>query len=184
MSNQLGQNQTLLELIYALKGLAQTVEFYHQDLARQLEEASKDRQRELDRIRDIVAKNAQAMAVLPITLSDRVEKLVGRLENDVDEKLDNVFRDLKTSVNEVRAKLDEFIKDKDYPHAPQNVDIIASGPVQAASDDVTGKFELTKSGQIKVALHSSTLKKIWYVLLAAAGGGGLYGVWQAIQSMF
>jgi plasmid maintenance system antidote protein VapI len=83
-----GPNQTLIELILAIKGLAQTFELAHASLKNLIESDTKTTARELDRIRDMLSKNNQALSVLPITVSDRVEKLVNNLEKDLDEKIE------------------------------------------------------------------------------------------------
>lgn len=174
-----GQNQTLLELIYAIKGLAQTVEFYHQDLLRQLEEAAKDRQKELDRIRDAVAKNGQSLAVLPITLSDRVEKLIDRLEDSVDDKLDDGWAEIKSGLVEVRNRLLEY--GKAISSDSNGIVVESESPER---EDVTGKIEVTEAGELRMAFSSGALKKIKYIIISLSTIGGGYGLWEVIKALF
>lgn len=171
-----GQNQTLLELIYSLKGLAQTVELMHQDLSRKLDEESKARARELDRLRDIVAKNSQALTVLPITFSDRVEKLVNGMKSDITQQLLEVER----ATDRVMDKLEGYSRTAERAIS-QN-----EGTVEPAEEkgDITGKIEVSKDGDIRVWINSKWLKKIWYVLIVLAAGGGLYGLREAVKAIF
>lgn len=171
-----GQNQTLLELIYSLKGLAQTVEFFHQDISRKLDEESKARTRELDRLRDLLGKNSQTLSVLPITLSDRVEKLVGNLKTDIGKQLSEV----NTTIGDVQSKLYEYAKVTDRA-VSQN-----EATVEALKDDradITGRIEVANDGRVKIQVNSAILKKIWYAIVVLAAGGGAYGLKEAVSSL-
>lgn len=172
-----GQNQTLLELIFALKGLAQTVEFYHKDLSQRLEEEAKARTREMEQLRSIIGKNAQALHVLPITISDRVEKLLDSLETEIDHKLE----DVSGAVSEVRQKLWQYMKVTE--RAISQTD---SGQVEMPADekaDITGKIEVTKGGEVKVQINSSLLKKLWLAIVVMAAGGGVYGLKEVLTAL-
>jgi hypothetical protein len=176
-----GPNQTLLELIYSLKGLAQTVEFFHQDLSRKLDEESKVNRRELDRIRDLVGKNTQALATLPIIFSDRAEKLINKMAADMGEKL----RDVEDAVVEVRKSLDGYSRAAE--RAISHSEGVAEGIVESQDNDaadITGRIEVNDKGDIKVQVNSATLKKLWYALLVIAAGGGVYGIKQLVSAIF
>ncbi len=177
-----GPNQTLLELIYSLKGLAQTVEFFHQDLSRKLDEESKSRAREFDKLRDIVAKNSQAIAVLPITFSDRAEKLVNKLGVDVGEKL----RDVEDAVTEVRRALEGYSRTVDRAVSQNEMQAEVDARAQEVDDkaDITGRIEVTEGGQVKMQFNSKVLKKIWYGIVVLAAGGGAYGIKELVAAIF
>lgn len=170
-----GPNQTLLELIFALRGLAETVEFYHKDLSQRLDEEAKNRSRELDQLRAIVAKNGQSMHVLPITMSNRVEKLLGELTTDLDHR----FEDLSGAVSEVRQKLWQYMK------VTERAISQADGSVEEVRDDksdITGKVELMENGHIKVLLHSKLVKRIGQGILLLATAGGAYGLGDLLKN--
>lgn len=172
-----GQNQTLLELIFSLKGLAQTVEFLHQDLSRKLDEESKVRVRELNRLWDAITKSNQALTVLPITFSDRVEKLVGSIKQDVTSSLQEV----EHAITRVTDKLEGYSRTAERAIS-QN-----EGTVEHERDeksDITGKIEVSKEGDVRVMINSKWLKKLWYVLLVLAAGGGLFGLKEVIKAIF
>lgn len=172
-----GPNQTLLELIYSLKGLAQTVEFFHQDISRKLDEESKARERELDQIRELVGESGQAVSVLPITISDRVEKLMSRLESDIGDKL----RDVDDAITDVRNKLEGYSRTAERAIS-QNEGVVEHEPDSHA--DITGKIEVTEKGDIRLQVNSKVLKKVWYAFLVLAAGGGAYGIKELIQAIF
>jgi hypothetical protein len=176
-----GQNQTLLELIYSLKGLAQTVEFLHQDLSRKLDDESKARARELDRFRELIGKNTQALAVLPITFSDRVEKFVGKVEEDVSQELENV----RKAIERVTDKLEGYSRTAERAIS-QNEATAAVEAIEQAHEhgDVTGRLEVTKEGGLRMEINSTWLKKFWYVLLVLAAGGGVFGIKEVIKALF
>lgn len=167
-------NQTLLDLIYALKSLAQQVEFYHQDLSRRLDEEVRARRSDFQRLLDISGKNLQSVSVLPITISDRIEKLLGRLESSLDGKFDTV----QTAINEARHALQEYTRISSAPHAEAEV------KEAEKQEDITGRIELTEKGEVRVLLNSRVLKKIWYGVIVIATGGGAYGFVELMRRIF
>lgn len=172
------QNQTLLELIYAMKSLAQQVEFYHQDLSRRLDEEVRARQRDLARVLEMSGKNSQSLTVLPITLSDRVEKLLSRLETEMEGKIDEVTR----AIDEVRRTLQEYTRTTDRAIS-QNEMTAAVERARDTKEDITGRIEVTDKGEVRVRLNSSVLKKIWYVVVLMATGGGTYGFVELVKKI-
>lgn len=177
-TQNVNQNQTLLELIYAMKSLAQQVEFYHQDLSRRLDEEIRSRQRDLARVLEMSGKNAQSLTVLPITLSDRVEKLLGRLEEEVEGKLDEVTK----AIEDVRRSLFEYTRTTDRAIS-QNEMTAAVEKAREEKEDITGRIELTDKGEVRVRLNSALLKKIWYGVIVIATGGGAYGFVELIKKI-
>ncbi len=172
-----GQSQTLLELIFALKGLAQTVEFYHKDLSQRLEEEGRARTRELGQLQKVIEKNQQALSVLPITISDRVEKLF----EGVDERLTIELKEVQEAVMEVRQRLWKYMKVTERAIS-QTGEEGAPDPVDEKAE-ITGKMEVTEDGSVRVLLNSKLLKNIWRGILVLAAGGGAFGLKELIQSM-
>lgn len=171
------QNQTLLELIYAMKSLAQQVEFYHQDLSRRLDEEVRSRRTDLARILDLSGKNLQSVSVLPITLSDRVEKLLSRVEAEMENKIG----DVRSAIDEVRRALQEYARttDRAISHNEATVNV-----AREEKEDITGRIELTEKGEVRVLLNSRVLKKIWYGVVIIATGGGAYGFVELVKRIF
>lgn len=172
------QNQTLLELIYAMKSLAQQVEFYHQDLSRRLDEEVRARQRDLSRVLEISGKNSQSLTVLPITLSDRVEKLLNRLEIEMEDKIDEVTR----AIDEVRRTLHEYTRTADRAIS-QNEVTAAVERARDTKEDITGGIEVTDKGEMRIRLNSTVFKKLWYIVVLMATGGGTYGFVELIRKI-
>lgn len=178
-ANQSGnQNQTLLELIYAMKSLAQQVEFYHQDLSRRLDEEIRARQRDLARVLELSGKNTQTLTVLPITLSDRVERLLGRLEEEIEGKIDDVTK----AIVEVQRALNEYTRTHDRAIS-QNEMTAAVEKARDEREDITGRIELTDKGEVRVRLNSAILKKLWYCVVIVATGGGAYGFVELVKKL-
>lgn len=182
-----GSNQTLLELILSLKGLAQTVEFFHQDLSRKLDEESKARSREIDRLRDLITKTNQAINVLPITFSDRAEKIINKVGLDIGEKL----RDVEDAITEVRRSLEGYSRTAERAISQNEMtEELENKLEQAAAHktdekaDITGRIEVNEAGDVKVQINSKILKKLLYVLYVLAAGGGVYGLKEALTAIF
>jgi hypothetical protein len=174
------QNQTLLDLIYALKSLAQQVEFYHQDLSRRLDEEVRVRRSDFARVLDLSGKNLQSVSVLPITVSDRVERLISRLEDALNGK----FEDVKSAIDETRHTLQDYTRTTDRAISHNEM----TSAVEAAKshkdhEDITGRVELTEKGEIRVLLNSALLKRIWVVVVVIATGGGAYGFVELIKKL-
>ncbi len=169
------QNQTLLELIYAMKSLAQQVEFYHQDLSRRIDEEVRAHRSDIARIVDLNNNNLQTLSVLPVTLSDRVEKLLFRVESEMETQI----KEVKTAVEEVQRVLREHVCSVNL-QVPNNSGPVAV-PIPQDKRDVTGRIELTNTGDVRVSLNNSILKKIWYAVVVMVTGGGTYGVVELIK---
>jgi len=165
-----GPNQTLLELILALKGLAQTFDIAHANLRSFLEAESKANSKEIDRLQNLVAKNNQSMSVLPITISDRVEKLIDRLEGDIDDKVEAMLREILIAITQVQDKFVNYIQSKGEA-VPEE---LLEGP-----KSITGRVEVHRDGTVGIEFRAEWAKKMiqglkWASVGAALTGGG-YG---------
>ncbi len=171
-----GQNQTILELIYAVKGLAQALEYMHSDVRRLLQDESRDRSQDVEKLTDIMNQNAQALAVLPVTISDRIERLMDKMEGHVEVKVDNVLDSVKSGLGVVH---DRLIRMAEVQGSDKTTSKEAIPLLRAPEDDYTGKFELSKHGELKVA-GKIPIMKLWTIVkwagLALASVGGLTGL--------
>lgn len=169
-----GQNQTLLELIYALKGLAQALEYMHSDVRRMIEDENRDRTKDLEKLSELCQRNAQALAVLPITISDRVEKLVDKMQGGVDRKFDGVLEGVKMTVGAVQDRLIRYAEQVGDKGAKEAVPLL-----RPAEDDYTGKIEISKTGELKLA-GKVPIRKIIGIAkwagIALASVGGVTGL--------
>ena len=161
-----GPNQTLIELILAIKGLAQTVDLGFGNLKTILEADARSNAREIDRIRDMIAKNNQSLSVLPITLSDRVEKLLGHLEKDLDENVRAMVREVLVSINQVQDKFVQYIQAKGEP-VPEE---LLEGPKQ-----ITGRIELRRDGTMDVRIQTAWAQRLIAGAKWGTVGGAAYG---------
>lgn len=126
------------------------------------------------RIIDLNNNNFQTLLVLPVTLSDRVEKLLSRVESEMESQI----KEIGTAVEEVRRVLQEHARSTSQ--VPHNSGPTAV-PVPQDKRDVTGKIELTDTGDVRVSLNNKALKKIWYGAVVIATGGGAYGFVELIR---
>jgi hypothetical protein len=170
-----GQNQTILELIYAVKGLAQALEYMHSDVRRLLQDESRDRSQDVQKLTAIMTQNAQALAVLPVTISDRIERLMDKMEDHVEVKVDGVLDSVKSGLGVVQDRLIRMAENQGEK-APKDSAIPL---LRAPEDDYTGKFEISKHGELKVAGKIPIKKILFYVKwggIALASAGGLAGL--------
>lgn len=183
-ANQSGsQNQTLLELIYAMKTLAQQVEFCHQDLSRRLDEEVRSRRSELARIIDLCNKNVQAVSVLPITLSDRVEKLLEKVEAETEDRIKDLKDRIDDQFEDIGRYLQEYTKTTDRAISQNEMTAAVEAAKEKDRSDITGRIELTEKGDVRVSLNSTMLKKIWYGVVVLATGGGAYGFVELVKKL-
>jgi len=85
------QQEPLLEVMYVLRTIMQSLDTVHQDLRRVMEEEGRARDHELDKIRDLITKNEISLATLPGEISNKLNRQV---EKKVDDVLDMVRRNL------------------------------------------------------------------------------------------
>lgn len=185
-----GPNQSLLELIYAVKGLAQSVEYMHSDLRRLIEDDGKDREQELRQLRDVVAKNAQALAILPIQASDRFENLLRRYEKGADSKIDSLMSDVETTLRELRDKLTQYVNLHEKKGLVEEAVREVTGNHKAIKEeDITGRIELTKKGELMLQGKfdwkklQKALKIAKWVIITLAAGGGVAGIIQLVHTL-
>lgn len=185
-----GPNQTALELIFAIKGLAQAVEFMHSDLRRLLESEGRDRDHELERLRDLLAAHKEAVSNLPNAIVDKFEKVVDKLEEQVDERVDGVLDDVRKSLNEVRQKLWYYLKDKEKQQVQEETTNAVVRAITENERDVTGKIEISKQGELRLqakfdwkSLKSLIMVGKW-AGLGVAGLGGITWLVNFIRHLF
>jgi hypothetical protein len=170
-----GPNQTLIELILALKGLAQTFDLAHANLRSLIESEAKASSKEIDRLRDLIAKNSQTLTVLPITISDRVEKLVDKLEEEIDEKVEAMLREVTVAVHQVHEKFILYLETKGEA-VPQEI--------LESKTNITGRVEVRRDGTVGIEFQAEWAKKMFSGLKYLAIGGSGVGVFEAIRYVF
>lgn len=160
------QQQVLLELIYSIKGLASNLESMHKDLKQVLEDESRARDKELDKIKEVVLRNQQSLQVMPVLTADRLDRLI-------DKKVDGVLEDVRLSLNEVREKLWHYMKAKEA---------LSAVPSATQNDDITGSFLIQKN-EVKLHFKTETLEKFWKVAKwIAVALGSVGGGWTIIKN--
>lgn len=108
-----GNNQTLLELIYSLKGLAQTVELFHQDLLRRLDDESRNRVRDLEPIERSLDKLEVDINNIRDTLRDHsiaINRAITQIETTADIVEDSISVTSTTTTESVKGRV-EVTKD-------------------------------------------------------------------------
>ncbi len=188
MTQQGSPNQIALELIYAVKGLAQAVDNLHSDLRHLLETDARSRDAELDKIKDLLNENSKAISHLPVGVADRIERVVEKLEKNTDGRVNGVLNDVRVTLNEVRQKLWYHLKDQE-----QSAEETKSAVVRAITEhekELTGKVEFTKDGDVR--LHAkfdwkklSTLLTVGkWTAIGGAGIGGLGWLLSKLRDLF
>lgn len=170
--------QNLIELIFAVKNLAQQVEFFHQDLSRRLDEEVRTHQRDISQLLDIVNKNTQAFSTLPITISDRIENLLNRIETEINKQFDATSEaiDKVNKVLEIYTHTTERVIDQTKITA-----LIAD--VKEERKTIGSSVEVTDRGDIRVYLKHRLLRKLAITIVAIATSGGAYSFVKMIQNL-
>lgn len=160
---------TMVELIYAIRALAQTVELYHSDLRHLLEEASRSRSREADLIKDAISENRRSLESLPFELANR------RVDDDVRHALDDVILKLQAHMEQARGAA-----------AMEGAPLLAA-PTHAEEEQASARIQFTKSGMLQVALNAGWAKKVILivkiVVIALSAGGGVAFIKKLIEEL-
>lgn len=176
-------NQNMIELIMAIKGLAQAVEFMHSDLVHRIEEAGRDRNEETKELRELLTSNSKDIAATPVAVTDRLQVIIDRLESNIDDRVDGVLDDVRVSLNGVRQKLWFYLKekekDKEKSERDEMIEDTKSAVVRAITENEktqTGKIELSKDGDIRLEAKfnwKSLLKLVHFLKWGGIGAAGL-----------
>lgn len=174
------QNQSLLELIYAIKGLAQTIDFMHTDLRHRIEAEARDNNKELDKIADLVGRNGQGLSVLPITVSDRIEKMLNALREANEKKIDGLIEEVRSIVDDLHIRLNRQVQIR----RASSLSDVSDGVVEASAQEeisvrreITGRIEVHQDGSVNVTLSGKAFA--WFskwgkrIAIALATGGGI-----------
>jgi hypothetical protein len=175
-------NQSTLELIYAIKGLAQALEQMHSDLVHRLEAEGRDRDRDIERISADIQDIQRVIGALPVATADRIEATINR-------KVDGVLDDTRRVLDDVRMKL--------WMHlgAPRGADASGSGMtikdgMPAPAENVTGRLTLMDDGHMKVEGKVNALKVAKavaiakWIFISIASVGGLAGIIKIIVDYY
>ncbi len=176
------QSQSTLELIYAIKGLAQALESMHSDLVRRLEEEGRERDRDIERLSADIEDIQRVVGSLPVTTADRIEATINR-------KVDGVLDDTRRALDDVRMKLWLHLGAPRGPDASGSGMTIKEG-VPVPADNVTGRLTLLDDGNMKLEgkVNAAKLAKIAviakWVFISIAGAGGLAGIIKLIVDYY
>jgi hypothetical protein len=175
-------NQTLLELIFAIKGIAQSLDFVHGDLERRLADADRDRERDHDRLSERLTKVEQAVAAIPVTTADRVSDVLS-------DSLRAVVDEARRSMDDVRMKMWLACGQPRGPEASGSGMTVKDGvPVPLDEPDVTGRITLHDDGvRLEGNIDFDKVKKVWgvakYIIAGAAASTGVAGLIKAIIAL-
>lgn len=180
--NQGDENSRILELIYAIRGLAQALEDMHQDIRRTLEGESKDREKAFERFQDLLQKNSQALAAIPVLTSDRLEGIIQK-------RVDAVLDETRRTLDDVRMKLWMVVGAPKGPEASGSGMTVREGIPVPIEERVSGRVEIHKDGEIKFSggFNAKRIATLWlvgkWILLALAAGGGIAGLTKLLQGL-
>lgn len=156
--------RTVIELTFAVRALAENTDVMHQDLRKLMETNHRSLDQVLDRVDETTSKHSQILQVLPISTSDRLERLI-------DKKVDGVLEDVRISVNDIRQKLYYYTREKEATHA--------LAPAAAVVDESTTSFEIKKD-EVRFKFKTDGVEKAWKILrwvgLAILAGGGGWSI--------
>ncbi len=161
-------SNTLIDLILALKGLAQTFDLAHMNLRSLIESESKAAMRELGHIRDILSKNTEALAILPISVADRVDTLLNKVERDLNEKSEAVLKEVTNSIAQVQEKFVQYIK-ATGEKVPENL------------LEKSAKVEVRNDGSVSVYLQTEWVQKAIVAAKLLIFSGGSYSAIEFIR---
>lgn len=175
-------NPELLELTYAIKLLAKTVEGVGEDLESVLERQGTIHA-DTQKLKDEVTEIAQKLELLPLVLAGKLEDLIAK-------RTDEAFEDVRQSLNEMRNKLwsiKKQIKEGTGSNpipTPQQIEEWEKKHKKEEEDGLTikqGKFKMNlpfSSGTLKTL---KTLAVVLGSLFGLLAGGG--GVWALIDKI-
>lgn len=163
----------MLEMIYAVRTLAENLDVMHRDLRSVIEADTKARDREIDRIKEIVQDSAQLLQVLPIQTADRLDRLIDR-------KVDGVLSDARHSLEELRTKLTIYMSTRQGQEALPAMDhdedpTVNEAPIPPRSrrETVRTFFRARKTEQVWSVVR-------WFAAAIAITGGG----WVILEKLF
>lgn len=176
------ENSRVLELIYAIRGLAQALEDMHQDIRRQLEAEAEDREKEFERVKDLLTKNSQALSTIPVVTSDRLEGIIQK-------RVDAVLDETRRTLDDVRMKLWMVVGAPKGPEASGSGMTIKEGIPIPIEERVSGRVEIHRDGEIKFSggFNAKKVATLWlvgkWILVSLAAGGGIAGLIKLLQGL-
>lgn len=160
----------------------------HKDLRLSLEETGRDRNADHEKLRELLGEIQRSLSILPITVSDRLENLIGKFEEGVDKRVEGTLEDFRLSINEVRNKLWDYLQAQKHKSDKEDKADKAAVVKRKREEEVTGKFEVMKDGRVNMSLQFRWLKKIWlplkWLVIVLMTGGGIHGVVTVIKNIF
>ena len=178
------QNQTVLELIYAIKGLSQALETMHEDLRNLLGEHDRLQEKAHEKIRDLIQEQTRNIDSLPVATADRMEALISK-------RVDATLDETRRTLDDVRMKLWLYLGTPKGPDASGSGMTVRDGvPVPIKKEeDVTGQVTLMGDGKMEVRgrFNAGKIAKLLLVLkwvvASLAAAGGVAGIVKAILAI-
>jgi hypothetical protein len=177
------ESQTVLELIYAIKSLAQTLEDMQEELRSLHDEDARVSEKRHEKLLELLQNNAITLNRLPIDAADRTEMV---LSKQVHTMLDETRR----ALDDVRMKLWLAVGTPRGPDASGSGMTVKDGvPVPLKEPDVTGQVTLLGDGKMKVEgkFDAAKIMKFWavakWVVASLAAAGGVAGIVRAILAI-
>jgi len=164
--------KTVLDLIYAIKTLSQTLEMMHEDLRGLHDESVRTNEQRYEKLRDLIQQNALALNRLPVDTADRTDQVISK-------QVHSILDESRRAIDEVRMKLWMAVGAPRGPEASGSGMTIKDGvPVLLKDVGVTGQVTLLTDGNMKVEgkFDATKVAVFWKIAkwsiagLAAAGG--------------
>jgi hypothetical protein len=177
------ESQTVLELIFAIKSLAQTLEAMQEELKSLHEEDSRLSEKRHEKLMETLQANSLTLNRLPVDTADRTEQV---LTNQVRTMLDETRR----ALDDVRMKLWMAVGTPRGPEASGSGMTVKDGvPVPIKEPDVTGQVTLLGDGKVQVQgkIDGAKVMKLWkiakWTIASLAAAGGVAGIVRAILAI-
>lgn len=170
-------NPELMELVYASKLLAKTIDEVDEKLAGAIDKIE-SQQESLAHAKELIGNVDKKLELLPLVLAEKLESLVERRTSEA-------FEDLRTTLNELRNKLYSIkkqIKDATGSHDLPTKAELAKWDEEKKEDGI----EVVKGGfRMRLPFSEGTwkvIKVIGIIIGFVAGGGAVTGgIWALID---
>jgi len=166
--------EPLLDLIYSIRSIAQTLEIVHSEIRRIGTDNSREHEELLRRVQQL----GNDVQMLPVSTTDRMDSFVTS-------KMDPILEDLRKSINDVRNKIWGYIQSR-KEEARLTALTPAHGtpllPIPSPSPPIVPVAHAPVSDE-GIRFSWTTLKKVWGFgrwIVVLAAGGGLTAIIQAI----
>jgi len=171
-------NEQFMELVYASKLLAKTIDEVDEKLANAIDKIE-GHQEQLAILKDLVSTVDKKLELLPLVLA-------GKLEDLVDKRARQAFEDIRTTLDELRNKLYAIRKEQKQIREQTGQHLLPpKNAVEKPDDEVLsvrkGKFRFDLPWDEKT---NKVIRTIIYALLSVAGvGTATGGIWALVDRL-